>query len=98
MDRALLKLDLEGHELPALRGATALLQAVEVVVIEAQVYDVNPNGLPIFRDVFELLCKHDFELYDFASLRGRPRDLRLCMPDAVSARADSAVAADRSWL
>jgi FkbM family methyltransferase len=96
-DRTLLKLDLEGHELPALRGAAALLPDVEVVVVEAQVYDANDNGLPVFRDVFDLLCGRGFELYDFASLTARPRDLRLRMLDAVFVRADSALAADRSW-
>jgi FkbM family methyltransferase len=33
-DRALLKLDIEGHEIEALRGATSVLDRVEVVVSE----------------------------------------------------------------
>lgn len=96
-DRALLKLDLEGHELPALRGALSVLQHVEVVLVEAQTYEASGNGLPVFRDVFDLLSAQGFELYDFASLTGRPRDMRLRMLDAVFVRADSALAADRSW-
>jgi len=96
-DRALLKLDLEGHELPALRGAADVLQLAEVVLIEAQTFEANDNGLPVFRDVFDFLCARGFELYDFASLTGRPRDMRLRMLDAVFVRADSTLASDRSW-
>ena len=96
-DRVLLKLDLEGHEIPALRGASQLLHAVEVIIVEAQTYEANGNGLPVFRDVFDLLSSRGFELYDFASLTARPRDFRLRMLDAVFVRAGSALAVDRSW-
>jgi FkbM family methyltransferase len=97
-DRPLLKLDLEGHEVEALRGAGALLDAVEAIVIEAQLYDINNNGLPVFRDVFQLLADRGFELYDLASTGWRRRDMRMHMLDAVFVRSDSPLCADRSWL
>jgi FkbM family methyltransferase len=97
-DRPLLKLDLEGHELDALRGADAVLAAVEVIVIEARLYDINHNGLPVFRDVFQFLADRGFELYDVASTGWRRRDMRMHMLDAVFVRTGSALAADQSWL
>lgn len=97
-DRALLKLDLEGHELPALMGAAGLLSVVEVILVEAQIFDINDNGLPVFRDVYELLASRGFDLHDLASLGGRERDMRLRMLDALFVRADSALCADRSWM
>ncbi len=98
-DRPLLKLDLEGHELSAMRGALALLDAIEVLVIEVQLYDINASGvIPVFRDVFGFLADHGFELYDLASTGWRRRDMRMHMMDPVFARADSPLCADRSWL
>ena len=96
-DRALLKLDLEGHEVPALQGASRLLQAVEVVLTELQFYEINDNGRPIFADLLNLLRERGFELYDFACLSQRPRDMRLRVGDVVFVRRDSPLLIDRSW-
>jgi len=96
-DRALLKLDLEGHEAVALRGAVRLLQVVEVVVSEVQFFQISDNGRPVFADMAGLLLDHGFELYDFACLSQRPRDFRLRMGDIVFVRRDSRLLADRSW-
>ncbi len=96
-DRTLLKLDLEGHELAALRGGQRLLDAVEVVLTELQFFEINDNGRPVFADILNFLRTCDFELYDFACLSQRPRDMRLRMGDVVFARRDSALLSDRSW-
>jgi len=96
-DRALLKLDLETHEIAALRGASALLEAVEVLVVESQLFPINDDGRPVFRDLLAFLHPAGFELYDLASMNGRERDGRLMMVDAVFARRDSPLSVDRSW-
>jgi FkbM family methyltransferase len=82
-DRCLLKLDLETHELAALRGAARLLRVVEVILTEAQFYDVSGHGRPTFTDVLAFLRDRDFELFDIASLSPRPRDMRLRLGDAI---------------
>ena len=96
-DRALLKLDLEGHELSALRGSPRLLEVVEVVLTELQFFEINDNGRPVFADILNFLREGGFELYDFACLSQRPRDMRLRMGDVVFVRRGSALLADRSW-
>jgi FkbM family methyltransferase len=96
-DRGLLKLDLEGHELPALRGGTRLLGVLEVVVVEVRFFDGDGHGRPLFADVVDFLHARGFTLYDFASLSARPRDLRLRMSDVVFIRRDSPLSEDRSW-
>jgi FkbM family methyltransferase len=92
-----LKLDLEGHELQALEGARALLSHVEAILTEVAFFDINDSGRPLLTDVLAFLKDHQFELYDIASLSGRPRDERLRLGDAVFIRSDSSLSRDRAW-
>ncbi len=92
-----LKLDLEGHELPALKGAQALLNRVEVILTEVAFFDINNSGRPLFSDVLAFLRDRRFELYDIASLSGRRKDDRLRLGDAVFVRGDSSLLRDRAW-
>jgi hypothetical protein len=96
-DRALLKLDLEGHEVSALSGAARLLSSIEVVLSEVHFYEVERNGRPLMTDVLAFLGKRGFELYDFACLNSRPRDGRLRTGDAIFVQRWSPLAGDRSW-
>jgi FkbM family methyltransferase len=96
-DRTLLKLDIEGHELPALHGAVGLLEAVEVVLSEVRFFDINGAGRPSFDDIAAFLTARGFQLYDFATLGPRPRDKRLRLGDAIFVRRDSPLAADVGW-
>jgi FkbM family methyltransferase len=93
-DRLLLKLDIEGHELEALRGASALLDVVEVLVCEVRFFDVNRSGRPEFGDVLGFLDARGFALYDFDMLASRPRDLRLRIGDAIFVRRGSPLTED----
>jgi FkbM family methyltransferase len=96
-DRALLKLDMEGHELEALRGGVALLPRVEVMVCEVSFFDVWSAGHVLFHDVFDFVRARGFTLYDFAALSGRRRDGRLVFGDAVFVRQGSPLLEDVSW-
>jgi hypothetical protein len=96
-DRALLKLDLEGSELDAMRGARELLPRIEVLVTEVQFYDVNHDGRPVFADVLRAAAAAGFILYDLASMSARPRDGRLRLGDAVFVARTSALAEDVRW-
>lgn len=95
-DRALLKLDIEGHEIEALRGATALLERVEVVISEVRFFDVNGSVRPVFSDVLTFLEARGFTLLDFASLASRLRDHRLWLADVVFIRRGAALERDVS--
>jgi hypothetical protein len=73
------------------------LNEVEVVLLEAQLFEINDNGRPLFSELAVLLSDAGFDLYDFATLTGRRRDGRLRMVDALFVRRDSSLLADRSW-
>lgn len=96
-DRALLKLDIEGHEREALLGAAHLLEAVEVVYLEVHFYDVFHSGRPVFGELAGFLAERHFELYDFGMLSGRRSDNRLRLGDAMFVRSDSPLATNVSW-
>lgn len=96
-DRALLKLDLEGHEIPALGGASSLLPTIEALLTEVQFFPSNDNNRPIFADMLNFARDKGFELYDVARLSQRPRDMRLRMGDILFVRADSQLMTDTAW-
>jgi FkbM family methyltransferase len=94
-DRALLKLDLQGYELHALRGGVTLLKSVEVILTEvsffAQAYE------PPIAALVSFLNDHGFQLYDIAALGGRARDNRLQQGDVMFVRAESQLLEDGAW-
>lgn len=93
-ERALLKLDIEGHEVDALSGASSVLGVVEVLLCETRFFDVENDGRPVFSDLVQFLRDRSFELYDIAALGSRRRDQRLRSGDVIFVRRDSPLAAD----
>ena len=94
-DRALLKLDLQGYELHALRGGPTLLRSIEVILTEvsffAQAYE------PTIADLIKFLDISGFQLYDIVALTGRARDNRAHQGDFVFARKNSQLLEDARW-
>jgi FkbM family methyltransferase len=94
--RLLLKLDVEGHELAVLEGASALLARTEVIIAEFWMFRLFDQPMPILPDLIASLDAHGFALYDVAALQGRLRDNRLESGDAVFVRRGSALLSDAS--
>ncbi|NBB23587.1 FkbM family methyltransferase [Porphyrobacter sp. SLTP] len=94
-DRSLLKLDLQGFELHALRGASALLESFEVILTEVSFYAQAYE--PSISDIVALLAAKGFELYDIATLYARPRDDRPRQGDFIFVRTGSSLASDKAW-
>lgn len=94
-DRCLLKLDLQGWELEALKGAEGILDRIEVILTEvsffAQAYEPSIETLVRFLD------EHGFALYDIAAIAARRRDNRAHQGDFVFVRRDSPLLVDTAW-
>lgn len=58
-----IKVDLQGYELPALRGAENLLSDVDVVLSEVEFTELYEDQA-LFRDVTDFLADHGFELFN----------------------------------
>ena len=91
----LLKLDLQGYELHALRGGAAFLRSAEAILTEvsffAQAYE------PPIAELVSFLNDNGFQLYDVAALGGRPRDNRLKQGDLIFVRFGSQLLEDGRW-
>lgn len=94
-DRTLLKLDLQGHELQALEGASRLLKHVEVALVEAPFF--GDAGQPMVANIIGFFHRNGFDLFEIASLSGRPRDNRLREGDFLFVRQGSPISADAHW-
>lgn len=66
-DLHLLKLDLQGYELAALRGAKGLLQRTRLVLCEVEFVPLY-EGQPLFGDVAAYLRQHGFRLHNLYDL------------------------------
>ena len=58
-----IKMDIEGHELAALRGANQALQSRKVGALSFEFGSGNINSRTYFRDFWSLLHEHGFALY-----------------------------------
>lgn len=83
-----LKLDIEGYELEALKGAEALLTKTKWVVAETSLSPRFKND-PMFEGIYQFLQSRGFAFRDIVSLRRNP-DGGLRLIDAVFSRQDTA--------
>ena len=90
-----LKLDLQGYELHALRGAGARLAQFEVVLLEISILRIG--DVPIFREVDRFMEEWGYRIYDIIPQYYRPRDGALWQMDAFYVREESALIASRAW-
>jgi FkbM family methyltransferase len=93
-----LKLDLEGHEVEALKGASAVLARTEVIWSETRLLGGSFDVPQDFEALLDFARASGFALYDFVSLSGRPYDNRLRMMDVVFVRRGGLLDPDRLWV
>src|SRR5665213_81720 len=92
----LLKLDLEGHELHALRGATRTLRDTEMVILEIGTWaEDHRRDRPSLMDLFRFMDNAGFVFYEFVEPGFRPIDGALYMFDAIFVRTDSVLRRER---
>lgn len=90
-----MKLDLQGYELHALRGAKRLLPLVEAILAEVSFYAQSFE--PPIATLVAFMEANGFQLYDIAALAGRARDNRLFQGDLVFVNKASRLLEDTRW-
>lgn len=84
-DRPWLKLDVQGYEMAALRGAEAVLERVVGIQVELSLVRLYENG-PLWHEVVEHLDRHGFELAGFEGGFTDWRTGRMLQADALFVR------------
>jgi len=92
----LVKLDLQGYELEALKGATKVMEKAELFLIEfgcleAYVERATP------RDLINFMYDHNFSLYDIVDLHYRPYDNALTGGDFFFISNNSPLKEYKGW-
>jgi len=93
----LVKLDLQGYELDALKGATNILKSTEAFIIEfgclqAYIDRTTPN------DLINLMYSNDYCLYDIVDLIYRPYDKALTGGDFFFIKNSSKFRAHKGYI
>lgn len=94
-DRTLLKLDLQGWELEALKGSVHILDRIELILSEVSFYAQDYE--PSIEAMVRFLDQHGFAPFDIAALAARRRDNRAHQGDFLFVRSDSPLKADTAW-
>ena len=95
-DPDLIKLDLQGYELEALKGAPRCLAHAEAVLLEVSLIPLY-DRMPLIGDVIPFMTERGFRLYDIAGLWHRPLDGALAQGDFLFLATGSKLLAERRW-
>jgi FkbM family methyltransferase len=92
----LVKLDIQGFELEALKGAQTLFGRTELFILEVSLFECTPH-CPLFSEVVGFMAQRGYEVYDLPGFMRRPFDAALGQADIAFARRDGFLRASNAW-
>lgn len=94
----LIKLDIQGFELEALRGAEMTFGYTEVYILEVSLFPFSDvPGMPVISEVLNFMLARDYVAYDFAGFLRRPLDGALGQCDICFVKKDGFLRNSNEW-
>ncbi len=92
----LVKLDIQGFEIEALKGASNLFDRTELFILETSLYRFK-TGTPIASETVTFMAARGYELYDIVGYLRRPYDGALGQVDLAFALEGGRLRKTRKW-
>ncbi len=92
----LIKMDIQGAEIQALRGAQKCLQHAEFVQTEFSLLPIQ-KGIPLLDDLVLYLSARGFRIFNIYGVCGRPLDGMPAQGEALFIKKDSHLVTDYRW-
>lgn len=92
----LIKIDVQGYELEALKGAVKTLCEVEAIIVEISFFPFQED-MPVFHEVVSQLAEYGFVVYDVLSLSLRPFDNAAAQSDLIFVKRNHFLLSSNKW-
>lgn len=94
----IVKIDVQGFELEALKGAASLFGKTELFILEVSLYEFDDvPGMPEFYEVIDFMYQRGYVVYDFPGFLRRPFDGALGQCDVAFVKRKGFLRNSNKW-
>ncbi|HRK75356.1 MAG TPA: FkbM family methyltransferase, partial [Rhodothermales bacterium] len=93
----LVKMDIQGFEVEALKGAESIFGKTELFILETSLFRFLGKNQPITHDIISFMHEKGYEIYDITEFLRRPSDGALGQVDIAFARTDGFLRRTKTW-